>query len=174
MANFAAAGATKEFYFADAERREIVVEHEAVELVLREEQVETLHVFLGAEGKGGESLGFTASEERGAVNAREQADFASDLADLVEGAAIGTAASVKNVVTEDIFAEAFKGALGQRALLVHFFLGLFRNGLDDLVLKGVNEVVAFLLGMLFGVQGVVELIAVLFLEVLVDGFVEGE
>src|SRR6266478_4764455 len=154
MANFAAAGATKEFYFAHAERREIVVEHEAVELVLREEQVEALHVFLGAEGKGGESLGFTASEERGAMNAREQADFASDLANLVEGAAIGTATFVKNVVTEDFFAEAFKGALGQRALLVHFFLGLFGNGLDDLFLERVDEVIAF------------------FLEMLVDGLIE--
>src|SRR5260370_38001336 len=172
MANFAAAGATKEFYFADAERREIVVEHEAVELVLREEQVEALHVFLGAEGKGGESLGFTASEERGAMNAREQADFASDLADLVEGAAIGTAAFVKNVVTEDFFAEAFKGALGERALLVHFFLGLFGNRLDDLFLERIDEVIAFFLGMLFSVDRIVEPVAILFLEILVDGLIE--
>src|SRR5260370_27936196 len=134
MANFGAAGATKEFFFADAERREIVVEHEAVELVLREEQVEALHVFLGAEGKGGESLGFTASEERGAMNAREQADFASDLAVLVEGAAIGTAAFIKNFDTEDFFAHAFNSALGVRALLVHFFLSLLVNVLNYLFL----------------------------------------
>jgi len=139
-----------------------------------EEQVETLHVFLGAEGQSGERLGFAAGKERGTVDTREQANFASDHANLVERAAVGTAPGIENIVTEDIFAETFKGALGQGALLVHFFLGLFGNGLDDLVLKGVNEVVAFLLGMLFGVQGVVELIAVLFLEVLVDGFVEGE
>src|SRR6266478_919448 len=172
VANFAAAGATKEFYFADAERREIVVEHEAVELVLREEQVEALHVFLGAESKGGESLGFAASKERGTVNAREQADFASDFTNLVESAAIGTAAFVKNVVTEDFFAEAFKGTLGQRALLVHFFLGLFGDGLDDLFLESVDEVIAFFLGMLFGVHRIVEPVAILFLEVLVDGLIE--
>src|SRR5258708_521999 len=172
VANFAAARATKEFYFADAERRGIVVEHEAGELVLGEEQVEALHVFLGAEGKGGESLGFTASEERGAMNAREQPDFASDLADLVEGAAIGTAAFVKNVVTEDFFAEAFKGALGERALLVHFFLGLFGDSLDDLVFESVDEVIAFFLGMLLGVHRIVEPVAIFFLEILVDGLIE--
>src|SRR5713101_4104328 len=49
MADFAAARATEEFYFADAERREVVVQHEALELVLLEEQVEALHVFLGAQ-----------------------------------------------------------------------------------------------------------------------------
>src|SRR5260370_2940208 len=170
--NFAGAGATKAFYFAEAERREIVVEHEAVELVLREEQVEALHVFLGAESERCESLGFTASEERGAMNAREQADFASDLADLVEGAAIGTAAFVKNVVAEDFFAEVFKGALGERALLVHFFLGLFGNRLDDLFLERIDEVIAFFLGMLFSVDRIVEPVAILFLEILVDGLIE--
>src|SRR5712664_4617897 len=135
VADFAAAGATKEFHFTHAERREVVVQHEALELVLREEQVETLHVFLSAKSESGERLGFAASEKRGAVNAREQADFASDLADLVKSAAIGTAAGVENVVAKDVLTKAFKGALGQRALLVHFFLGLFGNGLDDLVFE---------------------------------------
>src|SRR5258708_23827449 len=172
VANFAAAGATKEFYLADAERREIVVEHEAVELVLREEQVEALHVFLGAESERCERLSLTASKERGTVNAREQADFASDLPDLVESAAIGTAAFVKNVVTEDFFAEAFKGALGERALLVHFFLGLFGDSLDDLVFESVDEVIALFLGMLFGVNRIVKPVAVLFLEILVHGLIE--
>src|SRR6266446_2276079 len=60
VADFAAAGAAKEFHFADAEWREIVVQHEALELVLREEQVEPLHVFLGAERESGERLSFAA------------------------------------------------------------------------------------------------------------------
>src|SRR5713226_8256139 len=53
VADFAAARPAKEFHFTDAERREIVVQHEAVELVLLEEQVEALHVFLGAQGQCG-------------------------------------------------------------------------------------------------------------------------
>src|SRR6267378_8685330 len=174
VADFAAAGAAKEFHFTHAERREVVVQHKAFELVLREEQVETLHIFLGAESESGERLGFATSKERGAMNAGKQADFAGDPADLVKGAAIGTAALVENVVTEDALAEAFKSALGESALLVHLLLGLFRDGFEDLFLESVDEVVAFLLRMLLGVYRVVETVTVFFLEVLVNTFVEGE
>src|SRR5437879_13523418 len=174
VADFAAARAAEELYFTDAERREIVVQHEAVELVLLEEQVEALHVFLGAQGQSSERLGFAAGKERGTVDAGEQADFASDQTNLVEGAAVWTAASVENIVAENILTEAFEGALSQSALPVHFLLGLFRDELDDLILEGIDEMVAFLLGMLFGVHGVMELVAVLFLEILVYAFIEGE
>src|SRR6266700_7508611 len=135
VTNFAAARAAQEFYFANAERREIIVQHEALELVLLEEQVEALHVFLGAESESGERLSFAAREESGTVDAREQADFAGDLANLIEGAAIGTAAGVQNVVAEDVLAQAFKGALGEGALLVHLLLWLFGNRRDDLFLE---------------------------------------
>ena len=172
VADFAATRAAKEFHFANAERREVVVQHEAIELIVLEEQVEALHVFLGAEGESGESLRFAAGEERGTVHAGEQADFAGDMANLVEGAAIRTAACVQNVIAEDIFAEAFDGALGEGALFVHLLLGLFGDGLDDFFLQGINEVVALFLGMLFGIESIVKLRAVLFLEILVDGFVE--
>src|ERR1700674_797501 len=148
VADFAAAGAAQEFHFANAERRKVVVKHEAFELILLEEQIETLHIFLCAESESGERLGFVASKERGAVDTGEQADFASDFADLVKEAAVGTASGVENVVTEDVLAEAFKGALGQRALLVHLLLGLFGDGLDDLFLESIDEVVAFFLRML--------------------------
>ena len=172
MADFAASWATQEFHFADAERREVVVQHEAVELILLEEQVEALHVFLGAERESGESLRFAASEESGTVNAGQQADFAGNMANLVERAAVGTAAGVENVIAEDVFAKAFEGALGERALLVHFLLGLFGDGLDDLFLESINEVVAFVLGMLFGVESIVKLRAILFLQIFVDRFVK--
>src|SRR5229473_7500737 len=127
VTNLAAARAAQEFHFANAERREIVVQHEALELVLLEEQVEALHVFLGAESESSERLSFAAREESGTVDAREQADFAGDLANLIEGAAIGAAAGVQNVVAEDILAEALKGALAEGALLVHLLLWLFGN-----------------------------------------------
>src|SRR4029077_7524204 len=94
VADFAAAGAAKEFYFADAERREVVVQHEAIELVLLEEQVEALHVFLGAEGQSGKSLRFAASEERGTMHAGKQPHFAGNMTNLVEGTAVRTAPCV--------------------------------------------------------------------------------
>src|SRR6266852_6258069 len=40
VADFAAARAAEEFHFTDAERREVVVQHEAVELVLLEEKIQ--------------------------------------------------------------------------------------------------------------------------------------
>src|SRR5882762_3582615 len=112
VADFAAARAAKEFHFTNAERREVVVQHEAVELVLLEKQVEALHIFLGAESESSERLGFATGKESRTVDAREQADFAGDQANLVKGAAVGTAASVEHIVAENILAEAFKGALG--------------------------------------------------------------
>src|SRR5579872_1258426 len=172
VADFATAGTAKEFHFADAERREVVVQHEAIELVLLEEQVEALHIFLGAEGERRESLCFAAGEERRTVDAREQADFARNVTDLVEGAAIGTAASVENVIAEDIFAKALEGALGEGALFVHFLLGLFGNGFDDLFLKGIDEVVAFVLRMLFRIESIAELRAVLFVQIFVNPFIK--
>ena len=101
VADFAAAGAAQELHFADGERREVVMQHEALERFVLEEQVEALHVFLGAQGQRGEGLRFAAGEERRAVHARQQADFAGDLANLVEGAAIGTAVVMQDVVAED-------------------------------------------------------------------------
>ena len=87
VADFAASGTAQEFHFADGERREVVVQHEALEGFVLEEQVEALHVFLGAEGERGQRLRFAAGEERRAVHARQQAHFAGDLANLVERAA---------------------------------------------------------------------------------------
>ncbi len=73
VADFAAARTAQELHFADAERREVVVQQEALELVLLKQQVEPLHVFLGAQREGGQRLRFAAGEERGTVHARQQA-----------------------------------------------------------------------------------------------------
>src|SRR5260370_17804267 len=93
---------------------------------------------------------------------------------MMEGAAVGTAAGDENIVAENIFAETFQGALGEGALFVHLLLGLFGNRLNDLILESIDEGEAFLLGMLFGVQHVMEPVAVLFLKILVGAFIEGQ
>src|SRR5262249_13161398 len=66
VADFAASGPAQEFHFADAERREVVVQHETLELILLEEQIEALHVFLSAQRESRERLCFASGEERGA------------------------------------------------------------------------------------------------------------
>ena len=174
MADFAATGTAQELDLAHAEWREVVVQHKAFELVFLEEQVEALHVLLGAQRERGERLRLASCKERGAMNAREQADLASDLANLVEGAAIGTPAGIQDVVAENIFAQAFKGALGKRALLVHLLLRLLGNGGEDFLLQGIDQVIAFLLWMLLGIERIVQPFAVFLLQILVDAFVEGQ
>src|SRR5262249_24196856 len=129
VTDFAASRSAQELHFADAERRKIVMQQETLELILLEEQVEPLHVFFGAESKRREGLGFTASEERGAMHAWQQANFAGDLANLVEGAAVRTPLGIQNIVAENLLAQALERSLGQRAL----FLFFFRNCFDDLV-----------------------------------------
>src|SRR5579859_1952568 len=174
VADFAASRAAKEFRFADTERREVVVQHEAIELILLEEQVEALHVFLGAKSQCSECLRFAAGKERGTMHARKQAHFTGNMPNLVERAAIRTAAGVQNVIAEDVLAKALKGALGKGALFIHFLLGLFGDGLDDFILQFIDEVVALFFGVLLGVESVVQLRAILFLEVFVDRLVERE
>ena len=49
VADFAASRSAQEFHFADGKRREIVVQHEALERFFLEEQIEPLLVFFGAE-----------------------------------------------------------------------------------------------------------------------------
>src|SRR2546430_11176566 len=63
---------------------------------------------------------------------RFDCDWSSDVCSSdLEGAAIGTPAGIQDVVAENIFAQAFKGALGKRALLVHLLLRLLGNRSEE-------------------------------------------
>ena len=95
------------------------MQHEALELVLRKEQVLALHIFLGAQSQGRQRLGFAASKQRGSVHTRQQTDFARNMANLVKASSVRTAALVQHIVAENILAQAVKSSLGQNAL---FFL----------------------------------------------------
>ena len=125
VADFAASRPAQEFHFADGKRREVVVQHEALERFFLEEQVEPLLVFLGAERGRRQGLRLAAREERRAVRAGQHSHFAGDVADFIERAGIRTPVALQDVVAEIIFAQAFKRAHGQRALL----FVLFRNRL---------------------------------------------
>ncbi len=98
MADLATANAGHTADFANGERREVVVQHEAT-LLLAFVAFETLHVVGGAEGCADESLGFAAGKERGAVDSGENADFDAEVADLVEGAVVRTDALLENLLT---------------------------------------------------------------------------
>ena len=86
------------------------------------------------------------------MNAGQQGGLASDFANCVELAAVRTAAGIQDFVAEDFFLEAIEGSFGER----DFFLVFFRNGFDELGFESVDEGVAFLFGMLLGVESILE------------------
>ena len=102
VADFAAARAAGAAGFADAERREVVVQDEALRGLAAGVAVEILGFVGGRERREGDRLRFAALEERAAVRAREQADFGAELADLIEVAAVAA-----DLFVEDADAEGF-------------------------------------------------------------------
>ncbi len=104
VAHFATTDAGHTSCFTNAEGREVVVEHE-VFLLLAFVALEALPVVGGAEGGGDQGLGFAAGEERGTVGAGQNAGLDADGADLVEGAAIGTDAFLRDLLAEGALAE---------------------------------------------------------------------
>src|SRR3972149_1399752 len=97
VADLPATRTAQEFHFAHGKRRKVIVQHEALEGIVLEQQIQALPVLFGAQGQRGQGLGFPAGKEGRAVYARQQADFAGDLANLVEGAAVGAPAGGQNV-----------------------------------------------------------------------------
>ena len=104
VADLAASRATQEGHFAHRERREVVVQHEAL-LGFAFEGLQPLHVFAGAQRGGDQRLGFAAGKDRRPVRARQHADFDPDIADLVELAAIRTALVLDHLLAEDLLAQ---------------------------------------------------------------------
>ena len=107
--------------FADRERREVVVEHEALPR-LAVDHLDLLLVVGGAERGGDERLGLAAREHRRAVGARQHADFDRDRADLVERAAVEPLAALERFVAHDLFLQLLEDRLRVAAPL-DFVLG---------------------------------------------------
>src|SRR5205085_3973519 len=100
VADLAPGRAAQELHLPDRERREVVVEHEALE-GLALEVLDLLRLLWRAEGDGDEGLGLAAGEDRGAVRARERAEVDRDRADLLERTAIEALLLVEDDVAED-------------------------------------------------------------------------
>ncbi len=82
------------------------MQHEAF-LGFAFETFQPLHVVAGAKGGGDQCLRFAAGEDCAAVGSRQNSGFDPDLADLVEGAAIGTALLLDDLLAEDALAQSF-------------------------------------------------------------------
>ena len=80
------------------------MKHEAL-LGFALEDFQALHVVARAERRGDKSLGFAASENCGAVGARQNSNFAPDFANLIERTSIGTPLVVDYLLAENAFAQ---------------------------------------------------------------------
>ena len=133
MADFAAARPTNRADFADRERREVVVQHVRLPR-LSFELLDTLLVALGAERRHGHRLGFPTREQARAVSARQRAHFDRDLADLVDGAAVGAHAFVQHHVahgdTLDVVQELADVALLLGEALLERGLGVVGDAIE--------------------------------------------
>ncbi len=158
VTDLAPPGTTHEAGFADAERREIVMQHEALGgAFARFQQFDALFVVLGAERNGDQRLGFAAGEDCGTVDARQNAAFDRDLADLIESAAIGTAVRLQHFVAEDPFLQKFEERTGLLEFIRHPGVGCrsaSRNRFHNLGFDGFDFGVAFELGVFLGVHRV--------------------
>ena len=128
---------------ADAERREVVIEHELLaELV--EQAFDALFVADGAERGRDQGLGLAALEQGRAVGARQQADFAVNGADFLEAAAVEPFA-FEDQIAEDLFFQSREGRahLDRRVFRLPAFgqelgLDLLLEGLDLRVALGLD------------------------------------
>ena len=147
------------------------MQHEAF-LGFAFEAFEALHVVAGAEGGGDQGLGFAAGEDGAAVGARQDAGFDPDFADFVEGAGVGTALLVDDLLAEDALAQRFVVVI--EFLLRGFVFLSLSSAISacEFLLDVLDQRVAFGLGMLLGVERVGQFGADLASQVVVVRVVE--
>src|SRR5215469_14273089 len=118
MTDLAPSRPAHESNFANAERREVVMQHKALGSLGRVEHLNTLLVFFRAERHGHERLRLAAREQRRAMRAREHTYFGFDGADLIELAAIGAAARLQHLVAKDALFEPIEQVAALFALIL--------------------------------------------------------
>jgi hypothetical protein len=130
VADLAPARAADRAHLADAEGREVVVQHVRLPR-LAFQLLDALLVALGAERGDRQRLGLAAGEEARAVGARQRADLDRDLADLARPAAVGAHALCEHHLAQLVALEVVQGLADVRLLLGEALLeGQNRLGLN--------------------------------------------
>src|SRR6185312_12206206 len=101
VTDLATAGAAERLRLTRRERREVVVQHEALP-AFAGERVDLLLVRRGAERRRDERLRLATLEERRAVHARQKPHLDRDRADLVHVAPVDALVLRKNVLANDV------------------------------------------------------------------------
>ena len=108
VADFAAARTGDAAGFADGEVREVVVQQEFLLAVAAGVGIKFLHVVAGAERGERDGLRFAAGEQRRAVRARENADFAGNRADDIKCATVEAFAAFQNQFADGFLLDVVK------------------------------------------------------------------
>ena len=167
MADLATPSAAQKGNFTNGKRGEVIVKHEAL-LGFTLEDLKSLHVVAGAESGGHQGLGFASGKNRGTVGTRQYADFDPNVANLIEGAAIGTPLLLDHGFAEDPFTKSFVVGLqlGLRGFVV------FRNRGYETFFEFFDQGVAFGLRVLFSVETISEVAADLLFQIVVIRLIE--
>src|SRR5437899_8120131 len=126
MPKSAASCSTPDRHCTDWKRREVIREQETF-LSFAFEYFQALHIVASAQRRCHQGLRFTAREDSRAVGSRQDSHFDRDGTNLVEGAAIGPALLMNNLIAKDALAQNFVIILQ----LVLCRLIFFRQGRDQ-------------------------------------------
>src|SRR5260370_5194964 len=138
--------------FANGERREVVVKHEAA-LLRGLVALQPLSIVRSAKRRADQGLRLATRKQRRAVNSRQNPNLNRDLANLIEGAMIRSDAVVQNLIAEDVFAKQ----LIVLAQLLRCSRISFRQLLLQLILDRLDQRIAIELRMLLCIQRILQL-----------------
>ena len=144
------------------------MEHEVL-FLLAFIALKTLSIVCCSQGGRYQGLRLSAGEECRAMRAWQNACLDRDLANLVESAAIGTNPVLGHLLAESPFAKQL--VIGSQLLLGIRIVG--RQLSCQFVLDLLHQCVAVSLGVLLGVERILEAIADLGLQLIVVTFVRG-
>ncbi len=102
------------------------MQHEGL-LELLAQTLDVLRVLLGSQGRGDQSLGFPAREQRGAMRARQKAHLAGDLPDVLGGPPVDAPACVQHQLAQMLLLGRLVDFLDLGVTLGKFCLGYFQD-----------------------------------------------
>ena len=167
VADLASACASHEARLADAERREVVVDHEVLLIVRGFDPLLALAVGLGPQSRRHHGLGLAAREHRGTMRSCQLADLAGDRPDLVRSPVVGAPLQL-----EDLLAEQFLLPWPHERRRLGGLVRVPFVGCPDLRLQGPEQGVALELRVTVRVKGLLGLLAPPRLDLVADGLVD--
>ena len=136
VADLASSRRAQSARLSHAEGREVVVVHE-VSVFFLVQRADELLVAPSAKGRGGENLGVTAAEQAGAVNSRQEADFALQRPHLVERSVVHAPMLINHDLLQALLLDALDDIFNVGLLVPELLRQALADLFADRVLFGV-------------------------------------